>query len=304
MADDTIIDVAPAPTPAPSPTPSPAPAPSPAPTPEPTPSPSPAPAASDDWRASFAGEDKELLGFLGRYHSQDAALKAWKKQHDDIRAGKYLKPLGEDATDEEKAAYLKSMGVPEKPEGYLEQLPSGLVVGDDDKPFVEKFLGQMHGANAPKAAVDAALTAYYGIVEEQEAAAAEANAAAKVQGEEALREEWGADYRRNLNAVKSFVESVPEDVGSILLGGTGADGVRLGNNPALLKWLASLALEANPLATVVPGAGANQAEAVDAELDALKAKMGDRNSDYWKGPTAAKQQARYLQLLEAKAKAR
>ena len=39
-----------------------------------------------DWRADMAGGDDKLLGFLGRFHSKDAAVKAWKQQHDDIDA--------------------------------------------------------------------------------------------------------------------------------------------------------------------------------------------------------------------------
>jgi hypothetical protein len=37
-------------------------------------------------------------------------------------------------------------------------------------------------------------------------------------------------------------------------------------------------------------------------MAALEAKMGDSKSDYWKGPTAPQNQARYLELVEAKQK--
>lgn len=255
-----------------------------------------------DWRSEWAGDDAEVAKFLGRYQSAAAAIKAFKQQHGDLRSGKYLKPVDENSTDEEKAAWAKALGVPDKPEGYLEKLPEGLVIGDDDKPAVNAFLAKMHESGAPKGVADAALQAYYGIVEEQAAATSEANENARRAGEDALREEWGADYRRNLNVVKGFAGQLPEGVADALMGGTAPDGIRLANKPEVIKWLAGLALEANPLATVVPGAGSNQASAIGEELDALKAKMGDRNSDYWKGPTAAKQQARYRELVEAQQK--
>lgn len=233
-----------------------------------------------DWRVDLAGEDKELLGFLGRYHSKDAALKAIKKQHDDIRSGKYRKPLGDDPSDDEMAAYRKDFGVPEKPEGYLEKLPDGLVVGDDDKPAVGKFLEKMHGANAPKGVADAALSAYYEIVDEQLAAVSEATAQAKRSCEDELRTEWGADYRRNDNVLQNFVGSLPEPVRDAFDKGTGPDGIPLGFNPEVRRWLVGLALAENPLATLVPGAGANAGQSINDEIASIEKVMRTNRSEY------------------------
>ena len=234
----------------------------------------------DDWRAEMAGEDKDLMGFLGRFHSKDAALKQFKKMNDDIRKGVYRKPLGADPTEDEMAAYRADFGVPDKPEGYLDKLPDGLVVGDDDRPFIDKFLVAMHGSNAPASVTSAAIDAYYGIVEEQNAAEMEANDNAKRSGEDALRGEWGAEYRRNLNVVGNHLQSLPEEVQGALMEGRGGDGIALMNNPHVLKWLASVALEANPLATVVPGAGANQAQAIGEEIATIENLMRTNRAAY------------------------
>lgn len=252
-----------------------------------------------DWRARLSGDDPELAKYLGRYASEAAALKAAKGIHGDIRSGKYVKPLDENSTDEEKAAHRKMQGVPEKPEGYLENLPDGLVVGDDDRPFVDVFLGKMHEAGAPPALTGAALEAYYGIVEEQAAAESEQLATAKAVGEEALREEWGKDYRRNLNVIHGHLDTLPPEVKEAFTDGRGKDGVPLGYNPAVMKWLAGLALEANPLATVVPGAGSNQASAIADEIAALENRMATDRKAYFKDERA---QARYLELVTARDK--
>jgi hypothetical protein len=264
-------------------------------------------AANDDWRTTFATAedgttDDKLLKFLGRYHSPNAAIAAWKKNNDDIATGKYVKPLGDDPTDDELASYRKDFGIPDDPAGYLEKLPDGLVVGEDDKPFVEKFLSEMHGTNAPPAAVNAALKSYYSIVAEQEAARADADAQAREVNDEALRSEWGPDYKRNLTAAKSYLGTLPESVRSMFEAGRLPDGTAVGNNSDVVFWLTSLALAENPLATVVPGAGANQAAAIGDEITALKKEMGDLNSSYWKGPEAEKKQARYRELVEASQK--
>lgn len=239
---------------------------------------------ADDWRSKLAGDDVELQKFLGRYQSESAALKAFRETHGQIRSGKFIKPLGEDASDDDVAAYRKTFGIPDKPEGYLEALPDGLVVGDDDKPYVEKFVETMHGANAPKGAVDAALSAYYGIVEEQMAQEAQVAEQAKQAGVDVLRQEWGPDYRRNLNVMHSHLETLPESVRDAFTHGKGADGVPLGYNPEVLMWLTSLALDKNPLATVVPGAGANQASAIADEIAQIEEVMKTNRKKYNDSP--------------------
>jgi hypothetical protein len=257
------------------------------------------PAPETDWRARMAGDDADLAKFLGRHASEQAAVKEFKKLHGEIRSGKFIKPLSDDPSESEIKAYREQVGVPEKPDGYLDKLADGLVVGDADKPFVEKFLADMHAVNAPPKDVNAALGAYYKIVEEQTAAATEADKAAKSASEDALREEWGGDYRRNINVVDGFLETLDADVREAVTNGYGPDGVSLGNNAAFVKWLAKLALDANPLATVVPGTGAAQASSIQDEIDKIEKTMRENRAAY---NADTKMQARYLELLTAQEK--
>lgn len=259
-----------------------------------------------DWRSELAGEDKDLLGFLGRYHSRDAALKAFKQTNDDIKQGKYIQPLGDEATEDELKTYRSMFGIPEAPEGYNEALPEGMVIGDDDKPNVGKFMEAMHGANAPPAAVAAALDTYFGFVEEQEASQAQVIRDAEGAGEEALRAEWGADYKPNLNAMHSYLDTLPEPVQNVfknaLLPDESGQLVPVGYNPEALKWLTSLALEANPASTLVPGHGGDQGSAIADEIASIEKMMGDHSSDYWKGPKSEGLQQRYRDLTTAQEK--
>lgn len=260
-------------------------------------------AANDDWRARMAGDDKALLGYLARVPSEKALAEQVKKYNDDLKQGKFIKPLPENSTDAEKAEYRKQTGVPDKPDDYLTGLPDGIIFGDDDKPFVDVFTEKMHAANAPKNVTAAALSAYMSIVEDQAATQAETEAQFKDAGTEMLREEWGnADFKRNLNAVTSFIGTLPEAVGTALIGGRNAAGMPLGSDPEVIKWLAGLALDANPLSTVVPGSGAGQITTLNAEIAKLENMMGDKNSEYWKGATAPANRARYLELISARDK--
>lgn len=265
----------------------------------------------DDWRSRIAGDDPDALKWLGRFHNEAAYVKATKELHDGQRAGKFIKPLDENATDEDVAAYRKMLGVPEKPEGYLETLPDGLVVGEDDKPFVDKFVEAMHAVNAPKADVAAALSTYYNIVEEQAAAKAEEADQFRGVGEEVLRQEWGADYRRNLNAMHGHLETLPESVRAVFMHGempefddggepTGRT-IPIGYHPDVLKWLTAVALDKNPLATVVPGAGANQASAVADEIKQIEEVMRTNRKKYNDDPAM---QERLRTLYEARGKLR
>ena len=255
-----------------------------------------------DWRSRMAGDDEKLLGFLGRYQSERAFVEAAKKDREAAKAASRYKPLPDAPTDEELAAYRKDNGIPDSPDGYMSALPDGLVVGDDDKPFVDQFMQAMHGANANPQVTAAALETYYNIVEEQAAQEAEMVKSAEREAIEELRTEWGADYRRNLNIMTNHLQTLPEAVRDAFTYGRGSDGKPLGYNPEILRWLTAQALEVNPVATVVPNAGADQAGAIATEMASLEAMMGDKNSKYWKGPEAAKHQARYVQLVEAKQK--
>lgn len=257
------------------------------------------PPSGDDWRARIAGDDAKLAGYLARIPSEKALAEQVKRYNDDLKAGKLVKPLPENPTDEELAAHRRAQGVPDKAEAYLTTLPDGLVVGADDKPFVDQFLGNMHKAGAPPAMVNAALETYYAIVDEQAAAASEASNGAKNASIELLREEWGPDYRRNLNVMTGFLETLPPAVADAFKFGKGADGLPLGYNADVLKWLTAQAMESNPLSTVVPGAGANQASAIAEEIAKIEGMMRTDRSAYNKDE---KVQARYRELITAREK--
>lgn len=139
---DTLV-TPPAPAPEPAPTPAPAPEPSavtPDPAPEPNPSPEPAPA--DDWRKSMAGDNEDALNLLGRYTTPQDAARALVEQRQLLskRDEGMIKLPGENATDEERAAFAKAMGIPESPDKYERYKPEGegaIELAEADKAFVD-----------------------------------------------------------------------------------------------------------------------------------------------------------------------
>jgi hypothetical protein len=102
--------------------------------------------------------------------------------------------------------------------------------------------------------------------------------------------------------IDGLLTQIPEDGKNLLMGARLADGTPLGSNPKIQRWLANLAREVNPVATIIPGSGTNSAQALESELANIQKLMGDKTSEYWKGPNAEKMQARYRDLLNVQEK--
>jgi len=258
----------------------------------------------EDWRDLMAGGDEKERKRLDRFRSPVDVYKSNRELEKKMSAGEIKAKLADNATPEQVTAWRKDNGIPETPDGYLEKLPDGLVIGADDKPMLESFLADVHGQNAPPAVVAKALDWYYRQQEEQIAATSLADKTFKQASEDALRAEWGGEFRSNVNSIMSFLDAAPPtDDGAplkdLLMGARLSDGTMLGNNPAALKWLASLAQEANPSGFVAPSAGTSQLESVETEIATIQAKMRSDRAGYDKD---TKLQSRYQTLIMARDK--
>lgn len=308
-----IKDAAP-PAPVPAPTPlsgatPPAPAPIPGTPPAPAdPANPPAPTAfnwGDDWREKLVGdvntdEGKKRLTQLQRLADPRAMYEKLINQEKLISSGQLKKSLPDGATPEEITAYRTENDVPESSEKYLEnlQLDDGLVIGEEDKPIVEGVLKELHSANMPRGMAKVMLNTYFKLQQEEVAKRDTQDAEFRDATTQGLRTEWGGDFTPNLNLIKNFIATAPADAQEGILNARMPDGRPLMSHPGALRWLATSARQLNPVATIVPGA-ADPSAAISTELATLKGLMGDKNSAYWKGPDADKNQARYRALLEA-----
>lgn len=262
-------------------------------------------APKDDWaatRTKIAGTDEKLLKQLSRYGTLDEAVKAGIEAQKKLAGTRSVAKPGKDATDAEKAAYREANGIPESADKYALQLPAGIVLGEADKPFVDAFLQSAHDQNLSPDAVNALATAHLALREKEVQARNEIDERTKTEAAQALNEAWGSERELNINLIHGLLDSAPQGVKEQLLGARMGDGTPLGNNVDTLKWLATLAREQNPMATVVPGSGANAQQALAGELEQIQSLMGDTKSEYWKGPRAEKMQARYRELLQVQEK--
>ena len=255
-----------------------------------------------DWaarRAEYAGDDEKLLARLSRYSSEKDVLDALVAAQKKISSGSLKTALPEKATPEQLAEWRADNGIPDTPTAYELTMPDGAT--DTDKAAVAEFAKTAHGLNMTPAQLNGAVAWQLAATEAAVEARAQLDRETKSAGEEELRGEWGSEFKLNRNMITGLLDSAPEGVKDQFLGGRLADGTLIGNDPKVLRWLASLAREVNPVATVV-GNGPNQAQAIASEMAALEKMMGDRKSEYWKGDNALKHQERYRQLVTVQSK--
>lgn len=241
---------------------------------------------SGDWRTAMAGEDKDALKRLARWADPANFYKSYIALESKMKSGEYAKALPEDADEKTVAAWRKENGIPEEAKGYVDavELANGVVPGEGDKPMMEAFAALAHEQNMPPKHYNAAINWYFAqqdtIRQQQE----DADDKFKQESEDDLRATWeGADYRRNLTAVRNMMAGWPEGLADEIMAGRTADGRLIGDDPRFLKAMAQMALDLNPAATLVPHAGADTGKVMEERLSELKTWMSaPKGSDNWK----------------------
>jgi hypothetical protein len=276
------------------------------------------PAWGDDWRQKMAehasaGDKKAYereLKRLERFSDPTSVYGMYRELEAKFSQGGLVKIPGKDASEDDIKAFNKAIGVPEDPKAYVENLslPNGVTLGDRDKTLAGDFAAALHKAGAPQSVMNEAMGWY---LRNEEARAAEIDRQDdenKQAGTRELKEEWGASYNRNINAISSLFAYAPggadmENEGALfnrLLGGRMADGRIIGDDPGMVKFLVSLAKEVNPVATVVESADGS-GKGIDEEIADIEKLMRSDRRAYDKD---LKKQARYLELLDARQKHR
>jgi hypothetical protein len=230
--------------------------------PEPAPRPEPpAPAAAmtwpEDWRQMMAAETTgndprkfaKALRRLERYANPPAVwAKAAELEAKLSQGGGTVRIPGPQAAPAERAAFHRALGVPETPEGYFDRLTlaKGRVLGDYDRPVLDYFAARLHPEGATPKQMSALADAWFdyqqGVFESLEEADDEFRRAS----EEELRRAWGGAYAANTRAIGAMLDDAPPEVRDYFDGGRTAEGRRPGDDPAMLRWLARLALALYP----------------------------------------------------------
>ena len=253
----------------------------------------------DDWKEQLAGDDKAFLKQLGRYSTPNDFANGHKALQQKFSSGEARGELPENHTDEDLATYRKANGIPDTPEKYWDDMPEGLVIGDEDKSLFESYGQMMHDMNVDPKVAQSTAAWYYQAMETQQAEQAEVDDNQRMATEDALRVKFGDEYRAVISTMDTYFEQAPAEVLEALMGARAADGTPLMTKPDVLEFFAATARAENPFSTPVPNLSQHGGDWKE-EQAALIKESADPESDYRKGPKdkdgRTKGEARLLEL--------
>lgn len=251
-------------------------------------------------------DSDKMLARLQRYASADAAFDALVGLQNKVSSGEFkaATPFPANGSDEQKGAWRREHGLPEKPDAYELKLPPGKVLGEEDQPVLETFRPIAHSLNYTPEQLSGAVNWYLDFAERQAASRHEEDVRARDELEDALRAEWGGDYRKNKAMIEAFWDLGGAEVKEVMLTARAGDGTPLASHPAVLRYFADRSREVIDGLTLVPGDAAAMGKSVEDELRQLKEWMGAPRGSveykrYWDNPKA---QERYQQLLRSQDK--
>lgn len=250
-----------------------------------------------DWRSKISADEKHTKT-LSRFASPKAIYDSYMALRQKLDSGevKAQTPFPTKGTDEEKAAWRTANGIPEAPEAYANAFKNYKPT-EADKALMDDFLKHAHSLNMKPEHAEGVL-GWYSSVQSRMAENQQAHDGDQLQkAEDALRSEWGGEYRRNLNMIRGLLDSMPQDVQPLFVGARLADGRALMNTPEIARWLLETALTVNPVGTFVPGAGANIASAIEDEISDIEKVMKTDRKRY---NNDSKMQSRLLELYGAR----
>jgi hypothetical protein len=255
----------------------------------------------EKWREELAGTDEKLLGQLKRLASPKDLWTSYRSLQQKLSSGEYTKKLPDNATDAQKAEWRKENGIPEKPTDYKLPEIQGFEWSEADKPIVGSFIEALHSADVPQGVVDKALGWYAEFTGQQREAQFEADKSSKQTAEDALRTEFGNEYRPSINLLGRYLKDAdvfPNDLGTQILTARTADGSRLINNPDLIRLLVGQARDKYGETSMI---SANEATALSSREDEIIKIMNTDIDRYWREKNA-KGQSMQEELAEIQAR--
>jgi hypothetical protein len=256
---------------------------------------------SEDWRQQIAGDDEKALAQLGRYKTPVDVWNKARALEQRLSSGelKDTAPFPADGSDEAKAAWRAEHGVPDAPDKY--DLKAEL--GDDEKKALAGFFEYAHANNYDSKVVNDMLNYFMeeGTRADESAAAADAEMASIT--DDALRSEWGGDYRGHLNRIDALIDTFPEGAGETLMNARLADGSLLRNNKNAMNFLLDAALAINPATTITGDGKGGTIDSVQDELAQIRDVMKTNRAKY-NGDQAMQERYRTLLAAETKLKER
>lgn len=246
----------------------------------------------------MSGDDAKILERMSRYASPAEVTKALISAQTKISSGELLPVLGKDAKPEEVTAFRKAHGIPETHDKY--DLGPDIKIAENEAPLMNEFLKAAHASNQTPEQAKAMIKTWRGIEQQALEYRADADKKAQETSEEALRAEWGGEYKRNLTIIHNMLDGVgSQELKDKILKGRLSDGTPVGSSPEALKFFAAIALIQNPTSTVVPGFEANPLGGIESRIEAIEKLMKTDRKAY-NDPKISGPGGEYGRLLEAR----
>ncbi len=244
----------------------------------------------EDWQKRLAGDDEKELKQVTRYQSPEDVWKKARALERRLSSGELKTALPKDAKPEEVAAWRKDNGIPEAPEKYDLKFDSGLVIGKEDKPIIDDFLKSAHGRHYTPEQAKGAIEWFMKDRERQTQERQERDEKERVQTLDALNQEYGGQYRRNINLVEGVLSKFPEKVRSSLMSARMPDGSAVFNNPDIVRGFVALALEVNPAGIVVPNGGGDLGKSMTDRYGEIQKYRAENRQAYNKDAKVQKEE--------------
>lgn len=243
---------------------------------------------------------EKYLSQLSRYPSFDKFAGAFFEQRELISKGQHKQGLPEKPTPEQLAEYREQNGIPATPSDYALTLEAGLVLGDDDERIMKGVAEVAHKHNLNQSQLSDLTSAMLtGRIAEQEAIMAQHGIDQQTCTRQ-IKEAWGSDHQTNLNVIRGLASTLPDSIRDNFLSAQLADGKMLFNSPEFMVWMADVARQLNPSATVVPNSS-NPSQAISDEVKRIEETMRNDPDTYYRDQ---EMQNRYRQLIDTQDKMR
>lgn len=253
----------------------------------------------EKWRSLIAGDNAEHLKTLERFATPKAMYESYTALRGKMASGelKAVTAYPDKGTDAEKADWRKQNGIPEKPDEYKFAMPQGVELDDDDKAVITSLQKASFDSNMPPANAQAFVNWFLKEKDSRTLARVKADNDYRASTEDALRAEWGQEYRGHVARIDMFLASAPKGVKEVFAQARTPDGNPLGNHPEVLKWLLDQAIQANPAGVMLPAGGGNIGTSISDEITKIEKFMRDDRNAYNKDEKA---QARLRDLYAAR----
>lgn len=253
-------------------------------------------ALPENWRDLGAAGNAERLAELGRYKSFEAVVDSLIETKKKVRDGsRDADPMpAADKVDELKA-WREKHGVPADPTGYKTEAYAPKLTAED-KPAIDSFLAAAHKAGKGQDFIDTGLAWYTGWAEEQQTLLNANDTKDKTTAEDALRSEWGTEYRNNLSFAGEMMRSLIPDVD--FSEARLPDGRKVGSVPELVKMFLEVGLATRGHGAFSTGEKAQQTQTRIAQIEEI-IRGPDANEKYFGNPALMKE---YGDLLAAQSK--